>query len=227
MFILDNVEKYYGNVCVLKDISCEIPTDGLVVLMGPSGSGKSTLLRLLSLLETPDRGNVRLKLNGQEFESQKMIRPWPQVTCVFQKQFLWPHLTLHENIALPLLTARVPHANNKVKAVIDLFDMSSFVDRYPNEVSGGQAQRAALARALVLDPKLILIDEPHSGLDLAQQKILNDYLIKLRQSGVALIIVTHSLEFALRYADRVVVVEDGTIKDIGDKRIFHTPQSSY
>ncbi|MDP2605453.1 MAG: ATP-binding cassette domain-containing protein [Deltaproteobacteria bacterium] len=227
MFILDNVEKHYGNVSVLKNISCQIPIDGFVVVMGPSGSGKSTLLRLLSFVETPDHGNVRLTLNGQEFESIKPTRPWPRVTCVFQKQFLWPHLTLRENIRLPLHAAGVHELESKLKSVINLFGMSAFVDRFPNEVSGGQAQRAALARALVLDPQLILIDEAHGGLDLEQQKILNDYLIKLRESGVALIIVTHSLEFARRYADRVVIVEDGTVTDVGTRDILERPRSPY
>lgn len=227
MFILDNVEKRYGNVSVLKNISCKIPIDGFVVVMGPSGSGKSTLLRLLSFVETPDHGNVRLNLNGREFDSINSARPWPRLTCVFQKQFLWPHLTLRENISLPLHTAGVRELDSKLKSVIDLFGMSAFVDRFPNEVSGGQAQRAALARALVLDPQLILIDEAHGGLDLEQQKILNDYLIKLRESGVALIIVTHSLEFARRYADQVVIVEDGTVTDVGTRDILERPKSPY
>lgn len=227
MIILDNVTKQYGSITVFKDVSCQIPTDGFVVVMGPSGAGKSTLLRLLSLVETPDSGNVLLKLGDQEFESIKAPRPWPRVTCVFQKQFLWPHLTLRQNIELPLNANGLHGSENKLQSVIDMFDMSEFVDRFPNEVSGGQAQRAALARALVLNPQIILIDEAHSGLDLEQQGVLNDHLIKLRDSGVTLIVVTHSLEFARRYADQVVVVEDGTISEIGTRDILERPTSRY
>jgi len=227
MYALIGVGKTYGDSPVLKNISCEIPLDGLVTIMGPSGSGKSTLLRLLSFLEAPDVGDLRLQIGQRRFESRGADQPWPMVTLVFQRQFLWPHLTLRENIALPLRAARRPNIEAKLRTVVDVFDMSSFVDRFPNEVSAGQAQRGALARAFVLDPQLVLLDEAHFGLDLEQQKILNDHLIALRDSGVALIVVTHSLDFARRYAERVVVVEDGTISEIGSKSILNQPRSAY
>jgi ABC-type polar amino acid transport system ATPase subunit len=227
MYILDKIHKSYGHTCVLSDISCEIPTDGFVFILGPSGSGKSTLLRLLSFVEVPDDGVVRLELGGRRFDSAGSVRPWPQVTSVFQRQFLWPHLTLRGNITLPLRGASAGDIESKLQRVIDLFDMSMFVDRFPNEVSGGQAQRAALARALVLNPQVVLIDEAHGGLDLEQQKILNEHLVMLRQSGVGLIVVTHSLEFARKYADRVIVIENGTITEAGPKPVLEESQSPF
>jgi sulfate transport system ATP-binding protein len=227
MYELNSVSKHYGETSVLTNLSCSIPLDGLVVVMGPSGSGKSTLLRLLSFLEVPDTGDVRLNIDDKTFRSRDPQRPWPLITCVFQKQFLWPHLTLRENIALPLRASRMPECEQHVNSVIDLFAMSSFVERYPNEVSGGQAQRAALARALVLRPRLILIDEAHVGLDLEQQQVLNEYLLKLRDTGVSIIVVTHSLDFARAYADRIVVIENGNVAENGGKELLQSPTSRY
>src|SRR5438477_3102137 len=102
MYTLERVQKRYGDVQVFTDISCRIPTDKFVFVVGPSGSGKSTLLRILSMTETPSAGSVGLELAGERYHSAGPRRPWPTVTCVFQRQFLWPHLTIRENIALPL-----------------------------------------------------------------------------------------------------------------------------
>jgi ABC-type sugar transport system ATPase subunit len=227
MYTLKNVYKIYGQTCALEDINCEIPTDKFVVVLGPSGSGKSTLLRQMSFIEIPDRGNVHLELNGRIFCSNKPDRPWPRLTSVFQKQFLWPHLTLRENIELPLRERGSRNIVDKIQKVTDLFDMSSFLDRFPNEVSGGQAQRAALARAFTLNPELILIDEAHGGLDLEQQHILNSQFISLKHSGVGLIVVTHSLDFARRYADHVIVLEKGRMVENGPSSVFKNPSSRF
>ncbi len=227
MYTLEHVMKSYGANTVLKDVNCRIPLDGLVTIMGPSGAGKSTLLRLLSFLEAPDFGYLLLQLDAHHFDSRKGDKPWPKVTLVFQRQFLWPHLTLRDNIALPLKTAGLPNICSRIEAVTNLFDMSSFIDRYPNEVSAGQAQRGALARAFALEPQVILLDEAHFGLDLEQQKTLNDHLIALRDSGVALVVVTHSLDFARKFADRIVVVENGSIVEVGGQVILKNPASAY
>jgi ABC-type polar amino acid transport system ATPase subunit len=227
MYSLNGVGKQYGVVSALRNVTCQIPLHGLVAIMGPSGSGKSTLLRMLSFVEVPDAGFINLQLDGRQFSSTAQLRPWPMVTCVFQKQFLWPHLTLRDNIALPLRAGGRARevVEGKIKYVTDLFGMYSFIGRFPNEVSGGQAQRAALARALALDPQVILLDEAHVALDIEQQKALNDHLIMLREVRVAVIIVTHSIQFAKRYADIVVIVQDGAVTDVGGKELFLT--SSY
>jgi len=225
VYTLDHVHKRYGNTQVLVDLDGEIPTNKFVFLLGPSGSGKSTLLRVLSLIETPSEGSVHLDLSGRKFNSQWAGRPWPQLTCVFQKQFLWPHLTLRENIALPLRGGEEEKA--KVQEVIELFDMVSFVDRHPNEVSGGQAQRAALARAFALGPELILIDEAHGGLDLEQQQTVNSHLVSLRETGVGLVVVTHSLDFARRFADHVLIIEEGVLTENGPRSVFERPKSPF
>jgi ABC-type polar amino acid transport system ATPase subunit len=227
MYTLQEVEKRYGNCTVLQNVTCTIPTNELVVMIGPSGAGKSTLVRLLSFTEIPDHGSVHLQLNETFFTSTTAHRPWPRVTCVFQKQFLWPHLTLLENLYLPVRVANPSDADARVDKAIELFGMADFVNRYPNEVSGGQAQRVALARALVLDPELILIDEPHGGLDLEQQSILNEHLLQLRSLGVGLIIVTHSLHFLRLYADTIVMIEKGSVAAVMSKEVFLDPNSDY
>ena len=226
MYILQDVSKLYGQTHALDRVSIELPTNKFVVVLGPSGCGKSTLLRQLSFIEVPEEGSITLELNGSIFDSDLKDRPWPRLTCVFQKQFLWPHLTLRENIELPL-----KHNNRssreEIEKIIQQFNMLSFVDRYPNEVSGGQAQRAALARAFALKPELMLIDEAHGGLDLEQQHILNSHFVSLKHVGVGLIVVTHSLEFAQKYADYVIVLENGRIVEFGTLSIFENPQSRF
>lgn len=227
MFVLTEVSKRYGDVSVLLNVSCKIPTDGLTVVMGPSGSGKSTLLRLLSFLEYPNSGSISLSIDGSTFDSASPTPPWPKLTCVFQKQFLWPHLTLRRNIALPLRATEAENWKEKLDFVIEKFGMQTFIDRFPNEVSGGQAQRVALARAFALEPRIILIDEPHSGLDLEQQDVLNDHLCTLSQSGVSVVVVSHSLEFAREYGDYIAVVEQGQITEVGERDILAAPKSPY
>jgi ABC-type polar amino acid transport system ATPase subunit len=227
MYTLEKAARHYSGITAIRDATCTIPTNGLAVVMGPSGSGKSTLLRLLSFVEQPDEGSVSLSLDGHTYTSDGMARPWPQVTCVFQKLFLWPHLTLIENIRLPLRVSRAADVEERVSDVVELFDMSDFIGRYPNEVSGGQAQRAALARALVLRPKVILIDEAHTGLDLEQQRILNERLHALRSRGVGLVIVSHSLSFAYQYADTVIVLEEGAVVESLSRSVMTHPRSGY
>lgn len=226
MYILNNISKYYGQTQALNRVSLEIPTNKFVVVLGPSGCGKSTLLRQLSFIELPEEGNIKLELGDSIFRSDIKDRPWPRLTCVFQKQFLWPHLTLRENIELPLKQNN-RSSQEEIEQIIQQFNMLSFVDRYPNEVSGGQAQRAALARAFALKPELMLIDEAHGGLDLEQQHILNSHFVSLKHVGVGLIVVTHSLEFAQKYADYIIVLEDGRIAEFGSISIFENPSSRF
>lgn len=142
MFVLRDICKSYGGRMALKPTTAEIPTIGITTVLGPSGSGKSTLLRLLGFSETPDSGEVVLRLDSHTTLTRDST-PWPTITSVFQRQFLWPHLTLAENIFLPVkLVAGLEVANARLSDAVDRLKMWDFVDRYPNEVSGGQAQRA-------------------------------------------------------------------------------------
>ena len=227
MYMIREVAKSYGESIVLRSINCTFEAGAISVVLGPSGCGKSTLLRLMSFLEMPDAGDVTLEAAGRVFKSTDApLSPWPIVTCVFQRQFLWPHLTLRQNILLPL-NSRGRDSYQTANRVIELFDMESFVDRFPNEVSGGQAQRAALARAFALEPSFILLDEAHSYLDLEQQGALNTHLGILRRRGIGLVVVTHSLHFASNLADKIIVLDDGEVVEEGSRDLLRAPRSAF
>lgn len=204
------IGKTYGNVVALADVSITIDPGEIVAVMGPSGSGKSTLHRLLVCLEPPTSGTVNLDddLVSSPVESHPI---WPRVTAVFQQLFLWPHLTLRENIHLPLRRVEPAERSVRVREVIERFGMSGFIDRYPNEVSGGQRQRAALARAIAVKPAILLLDEVTSALDLEQQDILSDHLCQLRTLGLGIMVVTHSQSFAESCSNRVVCIRRGRV----------------
>lgn len=226
MYRVTSLNVTYGDHPVLHDISCDIPINSIATLLGPSGSGKSTLLRQLAMIETPSSGTVELTIDGQKFPGVANS-PWPTITCVFQKQFLWPHLSVYENIALPLRLLGRKDRVERIESLISQFDMSDFVKRYPNQISGGQAQRAALARAIALRPKLLLIDEPHTGLDIEQISILNNSFSALRNNGIGIIIVTHSMLFVKRYSGFIVVLENGKLSEAGDCSILNSPKSHF
>jgi len=157
-----NITKFYGKHLVLDDVSLELAPGTITTIVGPSGSGKSTLLKALSLLESPDSGSVSLNGTIYEFapgQKNRITPPWPEITVVFQQLFLWPHMTLRQNIALPLKKFGKKKALDTVNLLIDQLDMKNFADRYPNEVSIGQRQLAAIARAFALQPRFLLLDE--------------------------------------------------------------------
>ena len=189
------ISKSYGSVCALDEVSIEIEQGALTIVFGPSGSGKSTLLRLLTLLEQPDKGRITIGDTTYDFPHKGPIKPpWPQVTAVFQQHFLWPHKTLRDNILLPLKNRYSQNNKNLVGDLISQFEMEAFIDRYPNQVSGGQRQRAAIARALALQPGCILLDEATSALDIEQVntlvKILSNLLL---EKNMAVFLITHSI----------------------------------
>lgn len=212
-----------GDTWVVADVTCTIDPGIITAILGPSGSGKTTLLRLLSFLDVPDAGTVSLG----DREAGIGSPPWPQVTCVFQRQFLWPHLTLRQNIELPLIGLGQDERVARVDDVIKTFSMQRFVDRYPNEVSGGEGQRCALARAFALRPKFVLLDEAHTFLDLEQQAILNQHLQMLVGTGIGIGIATHSITFARRYASKLLVLEQGKLVEQGGPEILRSPSSRF
>jgi len=223
------INKSFGRKVVLKDINTTIVPGQICALVGPSGSGKSTLLRTLSLLDPPDSGSITVdnrtyvfpRRNGNGIEP-----PWPKVTIVFQQLFLWPHLTMRENITLPLTKLNGASPNGVVNEMIDLFDMGEFVDRYPNEGSLGQRQRVAIARALALHPRYLLLDEITSALDVEHVSRMLAHLKTLREQGTGIMLVTHLIGFAKRAADQVLFMEHGAITEAGGPEILSSPKSS-
>ena len=200
----------------------------MVALIGPSGSGKTTLLRILSFLDAPDAGTITLDGNHFNFplnRRERITAPWPRVTVVFQQLFLWPHLTLRQNITLPLSDRDSSETQTHLEALVTNFDMKGFIDRYPNETSLGQRQRAALARALMLKPEFILLDEITSALDVEQTSAILSHLQTLRDEGIGILIITHLMGFARRAADRIVFMDEGLILESGGTEVIICPEN--
>ena len=219
--------KSYKGQQILHDIDLQLEAGEIAVIIGPSGSGKTTLLKLLAMLELPDRGTIGVDDWQCQFplkDSRQFVPPWPKLTVVFQQLFLWPHMTLLENITMPLQLRQKEGKSERVAELIELFDMGGFVDRYPNEASLGQKQRAALVRALVLEPKYLLLDEITSSLDVEQVAIILAHLKQLAQRGIGILTITHLLHFALEAADRVIFLDDGQIIEHGGKEVLLSPQ---
>jgi ABC-type polar amino acid transport system ATPase subunit len=226
MLQVKSVTKSYGNTKILKGIDLCIEPGKITVLIGPSGSGKTTLLKILGLLETPDSGSVCVDDQTYDFPLKKgtvIASPWPKVTVVFQQLFLWPHMTLLQNMTLPLMARKMDDNSARVHELIDLFDMKDFIYRYPNESSLGQRQRAALVRALLLEPEYILLDEITSSLDVEQTAIILTKLKELRDNGIGILTITHLLQFAHDAADRVVFMDDGSILEEGGPQLLINP----
>jgi ABC-type polar amino acid transport system ATPase subunit len=221
MLIAKNITKKFKNKVVLDGISLEIKPGTITSIIGPSGAGKTTLLRTLAMLELADSGEMLIDDKKYSFPIKALdTNPWPNITIVFQSLFIWPHLTLRENILLPL-GKNISDSNKKhLKELIDLFSMGEFIDRYPNEVSLGQRQRTAIVRALILNPKYLLLDEITSSLDVEQIGIILSHLDTIKKQGVGIVIVTHLINFAKTVSDQVVFLENGKIIISGDKTIL-------
>src|SRR3989344_2092306 len=177
----ENLTKKYQGQEILKGVDIAIGRGKITSLIGPSGAGKTTLLRVLSMLDLPDSGSIILDDKKYDFPKTKEVKVWPKISVVFQQLFLWPHLTLRQNILLPLRNT-VDQAY--INELIDVLQMKDFIDRYPNEVSIGQRQRAAIARAIALKPEYLLLDEITSSLDVEQIDLVLKFLLRLKERGV-------------------------------------------
>lgn len=232
MLSCTDIQKSFNNntLHILRGVSCNVPPGQITCLIGPSGSGKTTLLRSLGLLEYPDQGRIQIDDKVHEFPraaNAATPSPWPELTVVFQSLFLWPHLSLFENIALPARNV-IKNEGELADRINDLavaFDMTEYLHRFPNEASLGQRQRVALARALILKPKYVLLDEITSALDVEQIEKILHHLIILKSQGVGVFLITHLLGFARRAADQILFMDCGQITERGGPNILQAPQT--
>jgi sulfate transport system ATP-binding protein len=213
-----NVSKSFGTKSVLKDVSLEVPSGGLMALLGPSGSGKTTLLRMIAGLDTPDSGTIAF--HGED-ATERRVRD-RDVGYVFQHYALFRHMTVFENVAFGLRVRprkTRPSENeirDKVHALLKLVQLDWLGDSYPSQLSGGQRQRIALARTLAVNPEVLLLDEPFGALDAKVRKDLRRWLRRLHDElHVTSVLVTHDQEEALEVADQVVVMNEGRIEQHG------------
>ncbi|HEY1440088.1 MAG TPA: sulfate ABC transporter ATP-binding protein, partial [Mycobacterium sp.] len=211
--IVRDANKRYGDFDALDHVDFVVPSGSLTALLGPSGSGKSTLLRAIAGLDQPDTGTVTI--NGRD-----VTRVPPQhrgIGFVFQHYAAFKHLTVRDNVAYGLKIRKRPKAEVKAKVdnLLEVVGLSGFQTRYPNQLSGGQRQRMALARALAVDPQVLLLDEPFGALDAKVRKNLRIWLRGLHdRMGLTSIFVTHDQTEALEIADRVAVLREGRIEQV-------------
>ncbi len=223
----ESVRKEFGSFTAIPDLSLDIEPGELVTLLGPSGCGKTTTLRMLAGLETPTRG--RILIGGEDVTRLPANRR--DVSMVFQSYALFPHMTVAQNVAYGLESGgmKAAEARGAADKGLDLVGLSGLGKRLPSELSGGQQQRVAVARALVLEPQVLLLDEPLSNLDARLRRRVRTEIRDLQQRlGFTAVYVTHDQEEALAVSDRIVVMRDGIIEQAGSPReLYEEPVSEF
>ena len=226
-----DIEKHFGNFHALSNVNLDIPSGELLALLGPSGCGKTTLLRIIAGLETPDSGTIHF--SGEDTTDVHVRER--NVGFVFQHYALFRHMTVFENVAFGLrMKPRQQRPSEseikrKVHELLSLVQLDWLADRYPSQLSGGQRQRIALARALAVEPKVLLLDEPFGALDAKVRKELRRWLRRLHDElHVTSIFVTHDQEEALEVADRVVLMNQGMVEQVGSpQHVWDHPASPF
>lgn len=223
----EGVKKRFGSVQAVDGVSFSVDGGSFFSILGPSGCGKTTLLRLIAGFETPDEG--RIFIDGQDItDLPPHKRP---VNTVFQNYALFPHLTVRDNIAFGLRIAQKTqdYIDHEVDEMLQLIQMESHADKWPDQISGGQKQRVAIARALVNKPKVLLLDEPLSALDLKlRQKMLLDLDLIHDEVGITFMYITHDQSEAMAVSDKIVVLHKGKIEQIGKpSELYESPRSSF
>ncbi len=226
---MKQINKWYGSMHVLRNVSLEVKPGERIVICGPSGSGKSTLIRCINGLEEHHEGEIQVDGINLDKNIDNLDAIRREVGMVFQSFNLFPHLTVLENCTLaPMLIRRMPkaEATGLAKSYLERVRIPDQANKYPGQLSGGQQQRVAIARALCMKPKIMLFDEPTSALDPEMVKEVLDTMIALAKDGMTMICVTHEMGFARQVADRVVFMDKGEIVESGSPdAMFDVPKS--
>src|SRR5581483_11708866 len=221
------ISKRFGDFTALEDVSLEVPQGSLTALLGPSGSGKSTLLRIIAGLELPDSGTVMIA--GEDVSD---VRPQKRgIGFVFQHYAAFTHMSVRENVAFGLKIRKRPKAETRARVdeLLQLVGLTKWAEQRPSQLSGGQRQRMALARALAVEPNVLLLDEPFGALDAIVRAELRAWLRRLHdEEGTTTVLVTHDQEEAMEVADRIAVMSTGKIEQVGSPReIYDSPATEF
>ena len=228
MIQITDLQKYYGNLHVLKGVNLTIAEQEVLVIIGPSGCGKSTLLRCMNFLEEPTSGTVTI--DGVVLKNDESINDVrKEVGMVFQRFNLFPHMTVLDNLMLAPMKVRgvdKAEAEATAKIYLEKVGMADKANNYPEQLSGGQQQRVAIARALCMKPKVMLFDEPTSALDPEMINEVLDVMKALANEGMTMVVVTHEMGFAREVGDRVIFLYEGNILEEGtpDEIFFHAKE---
>ena len=224
---IDAISKHFGDFTALQDVSLEVPEGSLTALLGPSGSGKSTLLRIIAGLETPDTGSIMI----DGIDVSHVIPQKRGIGFVFQHYAAFTHMTVRNNVAFGLQIRKRPKAEviERVDELLALVGLTKLADQRPSQLSGGQRQRMALARALAVQPKVLLLDEPFGALDATVRAELRSWLRRLHdEQHVTTVLVTHDQEEAMEISDRIAVMNSGNIEQVGGPReIYDKPATEF
>ncbi len=224
-----NLNKWYGDFHVLKDINLNVKKGEIIVVAGPSGSGKSTLIRCINYLEQFQEGKIVVNDIELSDDIKKIKAVREDVAMVFQHFNLFPHLSILDNLTLAPIWVKKTPKKDAIKTAMDFLERVGIADqakKYPNQLSGGQQQRVAIARSLCKNPSIMLFDEPTSALDPEMISEVLDVMIELAQEHRTMVCVTHEMGFAKKVADRVIFMEDGQIiEENTPEEFFENPQS--
>ena len=224
---LDSVTKKYGAVTAVNDLTLNVKAGELVTLLGPSGCGKTTMLRMIAGLEEVTRGNIRF--DDKEVTDQSAT--YRNVAMVFQSYALFPHMSVLDNVSYGLSVSNIEKKKIKAKALAGLamVGLTGYESRMPSELSGGQQQRVAVARAVVLEPEVLLFDEPLSNLDAKLRRHVREEIRQIQQElGLTAVYVTHDQEEAMAVSDKIVVMQNGTIAQAGSPSdLYESPDSEF
>ena len=226
---MENVNKWFGDFQVLKDINLEVNQKQKIVVCGPSGSGKSTLIRCINRLEEHQKGRITVDGNELTEDTKDIEKIRAEVGMVFQQFNLFPHLSILDNCTLaPIWVKKMPKKQAEEFAMKQLqqVQIDDQAKKFPGQLSGGQQQRAAIARALCMKPKIMLFDEPTSALDPEMIKEVLDVMVELAKGGMTMIVVTHEMGFAKEVADQMIFMDEGMIVEKANtKDFFANPKS--